>query len=118
MWLRLAPPESAPKTVEEVADLYRTRYRQGLANDATKTSVHYFAVKDVEASETDCDKIISGCRTVHNNIEAEILQRQQFGLEPISNLDRRKASALKKERKSTLDQEKFHLTKGGIRLMD
>lgn len=103
----VAPPESAPKTVKVVADLYGTRYRQGPANDATKTSVHYFAVKDVEASMTDCDEIISSSRTVHNNIEAEILKRQQFGLEPKPNLDHRKASALKEERKSRLDQEKL-----------
>lgn len=103
----VAPPESAPQSVKELANLEGTRYRPGQADDATKSSVHYFAIKDIQASVIDCDKMIAEHATLQKDAEAAILQRAEYGLEPKGILDERIATAVKTQRDLGLEKEKL-----------
>ncbi|MCJ1271059.1 hypothetical protein MMC22_010958 [Lobaria immixta] len=103
----VAPPKSAPHIVKELATLEGTRYRPGQADDGTKSSVHYFAIKDIQASMIHCDKLISGHATAQKDAEAAILQRAEYGLEPKGALDERKARAVESQRGLELEKEKL-----------
>ncbi|MCJ1463688.1 hypothetical protein MMC07_002297 [Pseudocyphellaria aurata] len=101
------PPDSSPQSVKEAADLYGTQYRQGLENDPTKTSVDFFAVKDVEASRDKCDSIISDCREELDTYATAALRREEVGLEPRPGLEHQIVTVKEKEKRAKLHEEKL-----------
>ena len=103
----IAPPESAPQYVKELAGLHGTRYRPGQADDGTQSSVHYFALKDIQASMTHCDDRISQNATAQKDAEAAIVQREEHGLEPKHTLDQKRAKAVEAQRDLGLEKEKL-----------
>lgn len=46
----VASPESALQSVKDLSNDEGTLYRPDLAKNASKTSIHYFAIKDIEVS--------------------------------------------------------------------
>ncbi|MCJ1268548.1 hypothetical protein MMC22_008436 [Lobaria immixta] len=78
----VAPPESALQSIKDKAGDEGTLYRTDLADDATKTSLHCFAMEDTEASRAQIDDVATALGKEIDGIEADQGKRAEYGLDP------------------------------------